>query len=171
MDGDGRPDVVAVYEEAAMQATAVRVMLQRDRPVSTYCAPKVNSLGCVPEITHSGLPSASAGSGFTIGASRVLAGKAGLFFYGHNGQLSTPFQGGTMCLQVPRKRMPLQTASAGTGCAGTFATDFNLRIASGVDPLLVAGARVCGQWWSRDSGFTPPNNTGLTNAIDFVVQP
>jgi hypothetical protein len=37
--------------------------------------------------------------------------------------------------------------------------------------MLVPGAPVHAQFWSRDNGFAPPNNTGLTNAVRFVVQP
>ena len=44
----------------------------RLRPPFTYCAPKVNSLGCTPAIAYSGRASASATTGFTVRARSVI---------------------------------------------------------------------------------------------------
>ena len=74
-------------------------------------------------------------------------------------------------MTAPLKRLGGPTSGGSVGCTGSFATDFNVRIASGIDPWLVPGARICGQWWSRDNGFSAPNNTNLTDAIEFVIQP
>ncbi|MEO6711369.1 MAG: hypothetical protein ABI054_05680, partial [Planctomycetota bacterium] len=49
--------------------------------VTIYCTAKINSLGCVPTISGSGAPSATAGSGFTISASQVINNKPGLLIY------------------------------------------------------------------------------------------
>jgi hypothetical protein len=138
---------------------------------TTYCTAKTTSGGCVPAIGFSGSPSASAGSGFGIFASQVEPAKFGLFFYGKSGKQASPFQGGYLCAKAPLVRTPLQNSGGAAACSGTFAIDFNAFIASGKDPGLVAGATVDGQWWFRDPGFAPPNATGLTDAIDFTIQP
>src|SRR5690349_5757922 len=43
-----------------------------------YCTAKVNSLGCTPSISGTGIPSASSGAGFVITATSVLNNKPGL---------------------------------------------------------------------------------------------
>ncbi len=56
-------------------------------------------------------------------------------------------------------------------CMGSYSFDFNAWIAGGTDPSLVPGQYVWAQYWSRDLGFPPPNNTGLTNALRFLLCP
>ncbi len=137
-----------------------------------YCTAKVNSVGCTPTIGSTGTPSASAGSGFFVSATRVINNKSGLFFYGLAGQNAAPFQGGTLCVKLPLERTALQVSGGNAppnDCSGSYSIDFNQYIASGVDPLLVAGTAVDGQYWARDPGFSAPNNTSLTDAIHFVI--
>jgi hypothetical protein len=139
--------------------------------VGAYCTAKVNSSGCTPSINFTGAPSATAGSGFTIGATNILNAKFGLFFYSKSGQQAVPFQGGTLCAKAPLIRTSLQSSGGTAPCGGTFNMDFNAYIASGKDPGLVPGTAVDGQYWSRDPGFAPPNNTNLTNGLHFVICP
>ena len=134
-----------------------------------YCTAKVNSAGCTPAIGFLGSPSASAGSGFTISAANVLDNKFGLLFYSKNGPAATPFQGGILCAIPPLVRTQLQNSGGTPPCGGQFAMDFNVWIASGFDPALVAGQQVNAQYWSRDPGFAPPNNTSLSDAIEFTI--
>jgi hypothetical protein len=139
---------------------------------TVYCTAKVNSLGCTPAIGFTGSPSASAGSGFNITATNVLNNKNGLLFYSTLGQPGLPFQGGTLCAKAPIKRTPVQSSGGNpppNDCTGSYTFDFNVHISSGIDPALVFGATVDAQYWARDPGFPPPNNTSLTNALDFTV--
>jgi hypothetical protein len=141
--------------------------------VAVYCTAKTNSLGCVPYVGAAGVPSASSPLPCNLSASRVLNQKSGLMFYGYS-IAGAPFQGGTLCAQPPLQRLPLINSGGSANqddCSGSYSVDFKQRIQSGVDPMLVPGAPVHAQFWSRDNGFAPPNNTGLTNAVRFVVQP
>jgi hypothetical protein len=138
----------------------------------TYCTPKVNSLGCLPSITFTGLPSAGAGSGFHVRCVDTLNNKLGLLFYGLNGRSSAPFQGGFLCVAAPVSRTGVQSSggsATGNDCSGVFSIDFNAWIASGADPALVAGQQVNGQYWSRDPQVA--SGTNLSDGIEFTIQP
>jgi hypothetical protein len=139
--------------------------------VHPYCTAKTNSAGCVPVIGHlAGPPSAgTCGCPFVITAQNVLDNKSGLLFYSTSGPASAPFFGGTLCAHSPLKRTPVQNSGGTPPCGGGCAYDFNQRIASGVDPALVAGQTVWAQWYTRDPGFLPPNSVGFTNALRFTI--
>ncbi|HVS09742.1 MAG TPA: hypothetical protein VMS76_07690 [Planctomycetota bacterium] len=156
---------------AAVRTAVVHVGSGCSGVAACYCTAKVTSSGCVPSIGSFGLPSASAGSGFLITASQVEPNKFGLLFYGKTGQLAVPFQGGTLCVNSPQTRTSIQDSGGAATCSGTYSIDFNAYIATGSDPALVAGQQVNGQYWFRDPGFAPPNNTGLSNAIEFTIDP
>jgi predicted deacylase len=136
-----------------------------------YCTAKVNSALCLPTIGSTGSPSASAGSGFSISAANVLDNKNGLLFYSKSGANALPFQGGWLCVKSPQTRTAVQSSLGSPPCNGSFSFDFNAWIASGADPGLVAGAQVWAQYWSRDPGFAPPDNTSLTDALQFTICP
>jgi len=144
-------------------------------PPAVYCTAKTSSQGCVPAISAVGTPSASAGSGFTIACDDVPSGMFGLLFYSRSGAGAAPFQGGTLCISGALTRTPGQnsggTLPPGSQCDGHFDLDFNSWIASGADPLLAADSTVWAQWWFRDPGFAPPNGSGLSDAVAFLVCP
>jgi carboxypeptidase T len=161
----------------SVSAQVLDVALVPTGLTSTYCTPKVNSLGCVPAIGSSGTPSASAGSGFTVTGSNVRNQKPGLLFYGVNGQASNPFQGGTLCIATPIKRTPAVGSGgtpAGNDCTGVYAIDFNSFAVGGLGgnplpALQTPGTVVDAQWWGRDPGFPAPDNTTLTNGLHFSM--
>ena len=133
-----------------------------------YCTSKMNSAGCTPSIGWTGTPSASQATGFVISTTDSRDNKNGLFFYGYEGKAVT-YQGGWLCVQAPAKRTPLQSSGGLPPCGGSFSYDFNARIASGIDPNLVPGLTIYGQFWNRDpaSSF----NTIRTDAIQFTICP
>jgi hypothetical protein len=140
----------------------------------TYCTAKANSQGCVPSIGATGSASAGAGSGFLVTATNVLGQKTGMVIYGTSGRTAVPFGGGTLCVAAPLRRTPAQNSggsASGADCTGQYAFDFNAWIAIGFDPALVPGAVVDAQYWSRDPGFAPPDNIGLTDALEFAIAP
>jgi hypothetical protein len=156
------------------------IAFKPDCAITTYCTAKINSLGCTPAIGSSGAPSASAGSGFTVNCANVRNNKSGLLFYGVTGQAAIAFQGGTLCVKSPVKRTPA-TTSGGTpapanDCSGIYAIDMNAFAVgslggSPLPALTVAGTVVDCQWWGRDPGFPAPNNTTLSNGLEYTVCP
>ena len=146
-----------------------------DGRFDTYCTAKTNSAGCVPSIGHAGPNPPSAGvfvNGFVINSANILNAKSGLLFYSKTGSQAVPFQGGTLCVRAPIKRTPaVNSGGVPPGlCNGVLSIDFNAFIATGGDPgLQVPGQGVWCQWWSRDPGFPAPNNTSLTNALNFTI--
>lgn len=147
------------------------VVVSECPPSVPYCIPKVNSAGCMPGIHTTGVPSYSgAGAAFRIHASSVLNGHPGILIWSL-ASASTPFGGGTLCLASPVKRTPGQ-ASGGNpyppgDCSGSFS--FNFTSALMQSNGLVPGTAVFTQFWSRDTGYTAPDNVGLTSGIRFAV--
>ena len=148
--------------------------------IASYCTGKLNSLGCTPSTSASGQPSASAASGFVIRATDVQNNKAGILLYGVSGRAALPFQGGTLCIALPIRRTP-GVFSGGSvppaqDCSGVFALDMNAFAAgalggSPVGALGVAGTVVATQFWGRDPGFAAPNNTTLSNGLEYTICP
>ena len=145
---------------------------ERGLPVP-YCVAKVSSLGvtCVPFIDSEGTASVTSPKPFDVKGGNILNFVNGLLFYGY-GAAAIPFSGGTLCVAPPLRRLPIMNSGGVLpirNCSGSYTFDFNAHIQSGVDPLLVPGAAVFGQWWFRDT----PNTfgIGLSNALAFVVCP
>jgi hypothetical protein len=174
VDADGDPDLAVPL----ISAGAVNV-LRNVCSLSTYCVAKVNSLGCTPAMAAAGTPSASATSGWVLSAANVINNKSGLMLYTVNGRNAVPFQGGTLCLEPPIKRTT-GVDSGGTpppnNCSGVFAIDMNafaqgLLGGNPLSALTNPGTVVDCQWWGRDQGFPAPNNTTLSDALEYIVQP
>jgi hypothetical protein len=145
---------------------------------ATYCTAKTNSLGCTPAMASTGIPSASSGSGFIVKATNTINGKSGLLMYGFSGRAAVPFQGGTLCIALPLRRA-LVVGSGGTpppaqDCTGVLALDMNAfaagQLGGSPDPALrIAGTQVDSQWWARDPGYPSPNNSQLSNGLEWFV--
>ena len=159
--------------EAVLPSTSLDALILDTlsvEPPQTYCTALVNSSGCTPTMTFSGLPSASEAAVFDVGAAEVLPAKPGLLTYSTGNSAAIPFGGGILCALPPLRRTPLQLSSSMGGvCGGTYTFDFNTRIQSGIDPLLVAGQQVWSQYWSRDTLAVA--GIGLTNGLTFLIQP
>jgi hypothetical protein len=147
---------------------------------SRYCVAKVNSLGCTPQISSSGFPSASQAQAFDVRVDLVRNQKPGLYLYKVGGaQANLPFQGGTLCVgPTGIRRTPVLTSGGnptpGNDCSGAFALDFNAFAvgAAGGNPdpgLAVPGNTYRTQAWGRDQGFPAPNNTTLSDALEVTI--
>lgn len=136
-----------------------------------YCTAKINSLGCTPSISASGLASATSGAPFTIACVNELNQRPGLLFYGFEPH-DLAFQGGWLCVRPPTRRTPVQDSGGSIGvndCSGVYSLDLNPLIQAGLDPALQPGALVYAQFWSRDPGAS--FNTNRSDAVRFGVAP
>lgn len=158
----------------------LQVRFTCDGAPEIYCTAKTNSLGCRPTIAAAGQPSASATSGWKVSAAPVRNQQIGVLLYGLNGRAAVPFQGGWLCLAAPIHRA-IPVSSGGSSppvqdCSGVYVLDLNAYAtgALGGHPrpeLSQPGTVVDVQWWGRDSGFAPPFNTALSNALEYTVCP
>ena len=141
-------------------------------PPASFCPTIVNSKGCLPALTWTGSPSATAANGFVLTGSELINGKVGVLLYSVRGWSPKPYFGGTLCLEAPLGRTLLGKTGGTVGpedCSGSLSVDFNTYVASGSDPALGAGVAVYAQFVSRD-----PNSTGtisLTDAVGFTLEP
>jgi hypothetical protein len=143
-----------------------------------YCTAKTNSFGCVPAVNWTGSSSATATSGFTLRGANVRNQKPGLLLYTTVGPAAVPFTGGFLCVGAPVKRSPGMSSGGNNlpfqDCSGIYQIDMNafahgLLGGTPLPALTSPGQRVWTQFWGRDNGFTPPNDTTLTNAIQYDV--
>ena len=176
LDGDDRPEVL-VTNSKSRDVT----ILRSTKPASAlvYCTAKVSSAGCTPRIGFSGIASASSTSGFTVRAWPAMNNKPGLCLYSVTARAAVPFQGGVLCLGSPIRRstgVSSGGSASGSNCTGVFSIDMNA-FAHGtlgglpLAALTVSGTLVRSQWWGRDPGFALPNNTTLSDALEYAVGP
>lgn len=132
-----------------------------------YCTAKTNSQGCAPAIDASGHPTLGGLDNFVVSAQSLINNKSGLFFWGH-APASGPFQGGTICVQSPTVRTPVQNSGGAAGaddCSGAYLFAFTHAYAASRN--LSAGATLYMQCWQRDPAS--PSSTGLSNALQFTL--
>jgi len=139
-------------------------------PPRTYCTAKVNSLGCTPSISTSGVASGSLPGPFEIRAANLRNHVIGGLVFTINGPKIAPFMGGLLCLRPPIVRTPVLASDGsptGYDCSGAFAFDFNAYLRTGVHPAITDGRQVWAQFWSRDPGDA--FGLGLTDAVSFTL--
>ena len=142
---------------------------------TSYCTAKNNSLGCTPLIDAVGGcptgPTLSGPDDFYVTAQQVLDNKPGIMIWSH-GPNALPFMGGILCVAPPIIRTPHQDSGGNPpppDCIGSYSFHFSQTYMAG--KFITAGTQLYAQYWSRDPGFAPPNNVGLTDGLEFVVGP
>jgi hypothetical protein len=172
--GDGLPELIVSAPAGqlfGLPAGYVQLNTGMNRPPSTYCEAKPNSLGCMPAIGFYGVPNGDSDDNFRIQASRILNNAPGFLVFGSAANSQHAF-GGTICVQGSLVRAPIQWSGGtpnGDDCSGSFdmAVPASYLHGHGWNP----GAVVYAQWWSRDHGFAAPDNVSLTNGLAFEVCP
>ncbi|MCC7012861.1 MAG: hypothetical protein IT454_09890 [Planctomycetes bacterium] len=172
--GPGRRWFVAgELANANSDSNALTVAID-DPTATSYCTAGTSALGCAALISASGVPRASATSGFVLTTSGLDAQRLGLVFYGISGRLAQAWgpTSSFLCVKPPTQRMPVQNSGGSVNtCSGTLTVDWSQFVAgsSALGTPFQAGDIVHAQAWYRD----PPSakSTALSNALDFVVQP
>lgn len=129
----------------------------------------------VMDVSNPAAGTYSAGSvgGFVVSAAPALGQKLGILIYGDQGQAAIPFEGGLLCVQSPRRTLPIRSGGTSGLCDGVFSLDL-VAFANGLpggdpDPLLLSvGTVVDLQWWGRDTQGT---GVLLSNGLEFTVEP
>jgi hypothetical protein len=141
-----------------------------------FCTAKTGLACGVPGMSVTGVPSATAGSGFVISSGPARSCKSGILLYNTSAVAGLPFQGGTLCVDPMGLRRAGSTSSMGTpggaSCDGQFAIDMNtFAVGAWLVPncdgtpsatppnnpapfLSTPGTQVHSQWWGRDSVAT-----------------
>jgi hypothetical protein len=143
-----------------------------DGSVTTYCTAGTTANGCAAAISGTGLPSATAASGFVLDVTGVEGAKDGLIFFGDNGRQANSWGSGTsfQCVVPPVKRTGLQTGSGTPGaCDGAFSLDFNAYLTANPAKNPGLAAIVRAQCWFRDPFNTSNQTTSLSNAVEFAL--
>jgi hypothetical protein len=135
-------------------------------PACSYCRPGTSSIGCVPSMSTSGIPSASSGAGFTLSCTNVQGQTYGILFMGLAPQLAPGGGPGShFCVAVSaRLTPPTNTSGTFNTCDGFLSIDWNAAVGSTLPP----GEEVFAQAWLRDPGAT---STVLSDAVQFYVRP
>jgi hypothetical protein len=148
----------------------VQVVVDEPGGPTVYCTPKVNSQGCTPLMGYSGDPSLSGPDDLVLSTSSLRNNIYGSFAWS-TGINNVPFQGGTLCVQIPARR----TATISTGgaalpwldCSGVYSWNFTHEylVVNGIE----AGETVYCQYFGRDVGSGSPMT--LSDAVRVTILP
>ena len=174
LDGDGKLDVATADSNTA---TVTVLINQRHLPAPTaYCTAGTTTHGCAAVLSGSGVPSASASSGFALTATQVEGQKSGLIFYGVSGREALPWSPTStsyLCVRPPTQRSAFTNPGGTIGlCDGVFVLDFNqyrYEHPSALGQPMLAGQVIDAQAWFRD----PPasKTTNLSAGLEFTLAP
>jgi hypothetical protein len=156
-------------------AGAVHINQATPAAPQTYCTAGTSAAGCRAQIAGTGTASASAFSGFTLDATGVEGGRAGLFFYGPGGRTANAWGTGTslQCVAPPFRRASFLAGTGTPGaCDGVLSQDLNALWCS-VCPSPAAnpgaGTLLQAQLWYRDPANTGSKTSSLSDSIEFGV--
>ncbi len=181
VDGNGADDILLSfhwpgYESYYWGYRSALVLTDVTPPSAVWsCPAKITSMNCAPSILFDGAPSPTMGDDLLLVATGLPLGSFGAFFWS-TGQDLTPFAGGALCLASPIYRLAIADSfqerfychdEDRLGGAIRYRLDKSELANFG----LVPGETFYVQAIFRDAGFAPPNDVGLTSAIEFCVWP
>jgi hypothetical protein len=143
-------------------------------PGLPYCTAGTSAAGCSAWLEATGLPSASAPSGFALVARDVEGGRSGLFYFGTSGRQAQPWAGGAafQCVVPPLLRGSLLPGSGTPGtCDGTLEEDLGALWTAKPFKNPGPGAVLRAQLWYRDPLATSAVASNLSSALELVVGP
>jgi hypothetical protein len=139
------------------------------------CTAKPTSLGCAPMLSPSSTWVSKSGAPATTMIAGTVPGGAGLpgiLLYSKTTIQPVQTSFGQLCLSAFQRAGAFPASPGGNPgiCDGHYTWDLSA-IASSY-PSIAVGDLVWFQAWYRDSGFPPPGNANLTNAVGpIIVQP
>lgn len=142
--------------------------------VVNYCTAGSSASGCQALLSSSGVPSATAPSGFVVNATNVEGSKDGQFFYGINGRQGVSWGNGTSyrCVVPPTDRGGLQLATgSNNACDGSFAQDLTALWTAAPAKNPGAGSTAQLQLWYRDPNNTSNRTTSFSDGLEFTLCP
>lgn len=168
----GAPITVERYRQMGVAVGEAFVAFHGWAPSwESYCAAKVNSLGCSPALVATGSPTFTGPDDFHVRATSVLNNTFGVYFWGAARE-SAPLLGGFLCVRPPLVRTAAMVSGGASGpldCSGTY--DFHWSQSRLFAAGLFPGATVCGQIWSRDALHPDGSGVSLTGGLSFTVLP
>ena len=141
-------------------------------PAVSYCTTGTSANGCQAVMSATGLPSASATSGFVVDTVGLEGQKDGLIFFGTNGRQANAWGNGTsfQCVVPPVRRTGIQSSGGTAGaCDGAFSIDFTAWMQTYAFKAPAPGSVVQMQTWYRDPQNTSNQTTSLSDALEFVI--
>ncbi len=167
LDGDGRMEAVVAEQQAPLLRLARR---RKGARFASYCSAGTSINGCVAQLTASGEPSASSGTGLMLTTRDLDGQRSALSFLSVSYPLVQPWAPGnssSLCVTPPIVRTAL-SFSAGTfgACDGSISVDANSFIAP---TPWNAGQIVFAQTWVRDP--LAPKRSLLSNGLAFELGP
>ena len=158
-------------------AVGAAYVYRQQSAVASYCISGFSASGCAATLSATGIPSATAGSGFSVTAASIEGGQVGLLFLGFSGQQSTPWGTGssTMCVAPPRIRAALLPVGGTAGsCDGSYQQDLNALWCTSCPKGMFnpgPGNAVEVQFWYSDPQNPLGPGSSLSDALEFCMGP
>ena len=145
-----------------------------------FCSAKLSSLGCVPAIESTGLPTATGPDDFVVTASNVIAQTTGRLLVGTRrnpsagtggavGVFGSSRWGTSVCILQPERLSMVASGGTPGGCDGSFAVPITQAIMNANGWL--AGTTVLAQFVYLDANHPDGTDLGHTDALEIVIQP
>lgn len=172
---DGTTTYMLPRDTNACSDVFVEDRLGDSATIGSFCTAGASGGGCVPALSTSGVPRASAGNGFTLDVASAPGQSMAMILFSVSGPDASAFGAGagTLCVQAPFQRTRLRATRGHAGaCDGTLQLDWNEFVAGFVPPYgfpFVGRETVWAQGWIRD-----PLTLGgsvLSDAVWFTVCP